>query len=66
MKGPMFLLNRFKPDNLMHALHDDLLPLFSRYESLCSGDVLSCTNKFLLAYIDSDSGEVNLNCVQKI
>jgi hypothetical protein len=58
MKSPMFLLNRFKPDNLMHALHDDILPLFSRYETLCTGDVLACAGKFLLAYIDSDSGDL--------
>ena len=25
----MFIFKRFKPDNLMHVIHDDLMPLFS-------------------------------------
>lgn len=32
--GPTFVMRRFKPDNLMHALHDDLLPLFRELRKL--------------------------------
>lgn len=34
-----YLLTRFKPDNLMHVIHDDVLPLYSVLEKQYGSDV---------------------------
>ncbi|XP_077982442.1 protein O-linked-mannose beta-1,4-N-acetylglucosaminyltransferase 2-like [Glandiceps talaboti] len=36
--GTSLVFNRFNPDNLMHVLHDDLLPLFHTLNQLTSDD----------------------------
>lgn len=36
------VIARFKPDNLMHVIHDDLLPLFVTLEKICNADLDSC------------------------
>ncbi|KAF4517074.1 hypothetical protein B566_EDAN006391, partial [Ephemera danica] len=48
---PVFLMHRFKPDNIMHVLHDDLLPLFARLDAVCIDDK-DCFENFRLAFID--------------
>ncbi|KAL1110508.1 hypothetical protein AAG570_008036 [Ranatra chinensis] len=52
LQHPVFLLHRFKPDNIMHVIHDDLLPLYLSYSELCSGDVLECASLYSLVFID--------------
>ena len=32
--GKTILMSSFKPDNLMHLIHDDLLPLFATFQYL--------------------------------
>ncbi|PSN32146.1 hypothetical protein C0J52_22607 [Blattella germanica] len=39
----------------MHVIHDDLLPLYMTYTSLCLGNVTHCATKYKLAF--SDEGE---------
>ena len=34
IRGNTFVFGRFKPDNLMHLLHDDILPLFWTFKEL--------------------------------
>lgn len=48
----VFLISRFKPDNIMHVIHDDLLPLYVTYSKICEGDVYKCTSKYRLAFLD--------------
>ncbi|XP_006816922.1 protein O-linked-mannose beta-1,4-N-acetylglucosaminyltransferase 2-like [Saccoglossus kowalevskii] len=36
--GDNVIFNRFNPDNLMHVLHDDLLPLFTTLSQITSSD----------------------------
>lgn len=48
----IFLISRFKPDNIMHVIHDDLLPLYATYNKICEGDVHQCISKYRLAFID--------------
>ncbi|XP_014260113.1 protein O-linked-mannose beta-1,4-N-acetylglucosaminyltransferase 2-like [Cimex lectularius] len=48
----IFALTRFKPDNIMHVIHDDLLPLHSSYKELCLGNVYECSRRFQLAFLD--------------
>lgn len=31
---PAFIIHRFKPDNLMHVIHDDLMPLYFTIQSI--------------------------------
>ncbi|XP_059488020.1 protein O-linked-mannose beta-1,4-N-acetylglucosaminyltransferase 2-like [Neocloeon triangulifer] len=59
LREKLFLLKRFKPDNVMHAVHDDLLPLFSRFETLCSRDVETCSKTILLTLLDNNLQDVN-------
>jgi protein O-mannose beta-1,4-N-acetylglucosaminyltransferase len=35
--GLSHLFRRFKPDNVMHAVHDDILPLFSTLKAMHGG-----------------------------
>ncbi|XP_018901803.2 protein O-linked-mannose beta-1,4-N-acetylglucosaminyltransferase 2-like [Bemisia tabaci] len=49
---PIFVISRFKCDNLMHVLHDDLLPLFITYYHLCEGDIDRCTAHYQLFLLD--------------
>ncbi|XP_054279038.1 protein O-linked-mannose beta-1,4-N-acetylglucosaminyltransferase 2-like [Macrosteles quadrilineatus] len=48
-----FILKRFKPDNIMHVIHDDLLPLFVTYKELCSGNISLCSSTYQLLLMDS-------------
>nr|XP_018901803.1 PREDICTED: protein O-linked-mannose beta-1,4-N-acetylglucosaminyltransferase 2-like [Bemisia tabaci] len=45
---PIFVISRFKCDNLMHVFHDDLLPLFVTYHHLCDGDIDRCIAHYRL------------------
>jgi hypothetical protein len=49
---PVFLMHRFKPDNIMHVLHDDLLPLYARLEALCVNNFEDCFENIRIAFID--------------
>lgn len=49
----VLIMKRFKPDNIMHVIHDDLLPLFVTYQDLCQGDIDFCVGKYQLAFIDN-------------
>lgn len=55
MESPTFLLWRFKMDNIMHVLHDDIIPLYYTYMQICAGDLESCVNKYKLAFVDKYS-----------
>ncbi|XP_067002391.2 protein O-linked-mannose beta-1,4-N-acetylglucosaminyltransferase 2 [Anabrus simplex] len=57
--GSIFLLWRFKWDNIMHVLHDDLIPLFFTYASLCTDDIENCIRRYRLGFVDGgDAGEL--------
>lgn len=47
-----FILWRFKWDNIMHVIHDDLLPLYTTYEDICTGDVDKCVSNYHIAFAD--------------
>jgi protein O-mannose beta-1,4-N-acetylglucosaminyltransferase len=51
-----FILWRFKWDNIMHVIHDDLLPLYTTYENICTGNVHKCASKYHVAF--ADEGEL--------
>ncbi|KAG8233554.1 hypothetical protein J437_LFUL013766 [Ladona fulva] len=48
----VFFVWRFKPDNIMHVLHDDLLPMYYTYEGICGGNVERCINDYKLIFVD--------------
>lgn len=48
----VFALWRFKMDNIMHVLHDDLLPLYYTYSHICTGDIERCLEKYRLFFAD--------------
>ena len=47
-----FILWRFKWDNIMHVIHDDLLPLHTTYSKICKGNIDKCVSKYQLAFVD--------------
>ncbi|KAJ9576036.1 hypothetical protein L9F63_007136 [Diploptera punctata] len=47
-----FILWRFKWDNIMHVIHDDLLPLYMTYNLICTGNINKCASKYQLAFAD--------------
>ena len=51
-----FILWRFKWDNVMHVIHDDLLPLYTTYEYICAGNVDKCVSKYQVSF--ADEGEL--------
>ncbi|XP_014278173.1 protein O-linked-mannose beta-1,4-N-acetylglucosaminyltransferase 2 [Halyomorpha halys] len=51
----VFLLHRFKPDNIMHVVHDDILPLFATYRDLCLGNVSVCASKYDILFSDRNN-----------
>ena len=55
---PTFIMKRFKPNNIMHVLHDDIIPLYHTLRQLAvvSPDIeLSSMD---VAFVDSwDAGE---------
>lgn len=53
-KLPTFILHRFKPDNIMHVIHDDLIPLYTTMEAISDGTV-PFNQKFGLAFSDNYS-----------
>lgn len=54
-KNHSFLMKRFKPDNIMHVIHDDLLPLFATYQELCVGDVQDCLSRYHVIFLDNNN-----------
>jgi protein O-mannose beta-1,4-N-acetylglucosaminyltransferase len=55
-----FILWRFKWDNIMHVIHDDLLPLYTTYERICTGNVDKCISKYQVALADEgEPGPLN-------
>ncbi|KAK9512197.1 hypothetical protein O3M35_000667 [Rhynocoris fuscipes] len=53
------LISRFKPDNIMHVIHDDLLPLYVTYKRICSGNVDECSSKFLISFLNPFNSSFN-------
>lgn len=51
-RAPTFVVHRFKPDNIMHVLHDDLIPLHYTIESMF-GKAAVQSRDFSLAFSDS-------------
>lgn len=49
---PSLLLYRFKPDNLMHVFHDDLLPLHGTLLEICKGSLGQCPQDLQLVFTD--------------
>lgn len=43
---------RFKPDNIHHVFHDDLLPLYFTIRQICESN-LQCTRKLHLFFLDN-------------
>lgn len=41
------IMSRFNPDNIMHAIHDDLVPLFSTIRELCTCEVYTEIRSYL-------------------
>ncbi|XP_022184334.2 protein O-linked-mannose beta-1,4-N-acetylglucosaminyltransferase 2 [Nilaparvata lugens] len=56
IKNSVFIMSRFKSDNTMHVIHDDIFPLFVTYNFMCAGNVESCTKTHRLAFLDNDIG----------
>ncbi|XP_046395234.1 protein O-linked-mannose beta-1,4-N-acetylglucosaminyltransferase 2-like [Ischnura elegans] len=54
----VYFLWRFKPDNIMHTVHDDLLPLFYVYDELCLGNIQACAEKYKLIFVDDLQDEL--------
>lgn len=53
IKNRVIIMSRFKPDNIMHVIHDDLLPLFVTYKRICLGKIEQCASETLIAFVDS-------------
>ncbi|XP_075215904.1 protein O-linked-mannose beta-1,4-N-acetylglucosaminyltransferase 2-like isoform X2 [Lycorma delicatula] len=49
---PILLIRRFKSDNIMHVIHDDILPIYMTYNHLCAGDVELCVKNNRLMFSD--------------
>ncbi|KAF0302430.1 Protein O-linked-mannose beta-1,4-N-acetylglucosaminyltransferase 2 [Amphibalanus amphitrite] len=45
-RGDFFVFEPFKPDNLMHVLHDDLLPAYLTMYKLCHGEMGECVRRW--------------------
>uniref|UniRef100_A0A0A9XZI2 Putative glycosyltransferase AGO61 n=1 Tax=Lygus hesperus TaxID=30085 RepID=A0A0A9XZI2_LYGHE len=52
IRGNYFMIYRFKPDNILHVIHDDLLPLYTTFKDICLGNVTECSNKYHLLLSD--------------
>lgn len=50
---PTLLLYRFKPDNLMHVVHDDLLPLFHTLMEVTTTTTSSSGSEVRVAFVDT-------------
>lgn len=48
----MLILWRFKSDNIMHVIHDDLIPIFMTYRRICKGNIKKCVSKYRLGFVD--------------
>ncbi|XP_071547650.1 protein O-linked-mannose beta-1,4-N-acetylglucosaminyltransferase 2-like isoform X1 [Panulirus ornatus] len=51
--GKSLLMARFKPDNLMHVFHDDLLPIYFTIQELCT-NIRSCIEDLKLIITDEN------------
>ncbi len=47
---PVLIIKRWNPDNLLHVVHDDLMPIFETMRHLCFGDASDCYRRFRLAF----------------
>lgn len=54
VSGNSLIMKRFKPDNIMHVIHDDLLPLFFTLEELCQGNLQQCLSSHHLIFLDDN------------
>uniref|UniRef100_A0A1B6BYW6 Glycosyltransferase 61 catalytic domain-containing protein n=1 Tax=Clastoptera arizonana TaxID=38151 RepID=A0A1B6BYW6_9HEMI len=54
LRHNVLLLWRFKSDNIMHVIHDDLIPIFTTYKELCKGNVKECVQKYQLVFVDGE------------
>ncbi|CAG5118697.1 unnamed protein product [Candidula unifasciata] len=59
IQGTSFILQRFKPDNVMHVLHDDVLPLYHSLHSLGLIHGRQKPNVTILFTDHFDAGEYN-------
>ncbi|XP_034237109.1 protein O-linked-mannose beta-1,4-N-acetylglucosaminyltransferase 2-like [Thrips palmi] len=50
LMDPTFIIHRFKPDNIMHVIHDELIPLLFTMESVSEKDFDG--KQFSLAFTD--------------
>ncbi|XP_071444089.1 protein O-linked-mannose beta-1,4-N-acetylglucosaminyltransferase 2-like [Hetaerina americana] len=60
----VYFLWRFKPDNIMHIVHDDLIPLYYAYEELCAGKVQDCVEKYKLIFVDDVNNDFAFDLYQ--
>lgn len=57
ISGKIFILARFKPDNLQHVFHDDLIPLYFSVKELCGGSD-TCLNELIVVFSDDNERNV--------
>lgn len=57
ISGKILILARFKPDNLQHVFHDDLIPLYFSVKELCSGSD-TCLNELIVVFGDDNERNV--------
>ncbi|XP_037785983.1 protein O-linked-mannose beta-1,4-N-acetylglucosaminyltransferase 2-like isoform X1 [Penaeus monodon] len=51
--GQSFIMARFKPDNLLHVFHDDLLPFYFTSYEICAGKK-SCQSRLNVIFVDKN------------
>ncbi|XP_042208042.1 protein O-linked-mannose beta-1,4-N-acetylglucosaminyltransferase 2-like isoform X2 [Homarus americanus] len=51
--GKTLIMTRFKPDNLLHVFHDDLLPIYFTMQELCMNQRL-CIEDLNLVFTDEE------------
>lgn len=56
----ILFMSRFKPDNIYHAFHDDLLPIYFTMRQIC-GVSKSCYSSWKLVFLDNYSSSLFLD-----
>jgi len=56
----VLFVTRYLPDNIFHAFHDDLMPIYFTYHDLCSEDIDKCRKMITLVFLDEGYGREQL------
>lgn len=63
--NPALVVKRWRHQDLFHALHDELMPIYFTLKFLCyNEDVNNCLNDYIIVF-DDDNSEQDLKKVQK-